>query len=227
MAVCKVPANDMEALKSNLMSLFEKKRVINLYKFVNSVNFEDPSTWNNFNLNQVPMKDIYAHYNLDEQSIDFLGHAVALEYSDTYLFEPAINTLRKMQLYLHSVGKYGASCFLYPIYGLGGLPEAFSRLCAIHGGTYMLNAKVDSITFDASGKVTGIKNGEETATAPIVICDPSYTTQDRLVPKGQVVRAICLLNHPIPDTYDAQSVQIIIPAKQLKRNTGKYTRLVI
>jgi len=41
MAVCKVPANDMEALKSSLMSLFEKKRVINLYKFINGFNEED------------------------------------------------------------------------------------------------------------------------------------------------------------------------------------------
>ena len=45
MAVCKVPANDMEALKSSLMSLFEKKRVINLYKFINGFNEEDQKTW--------------------------------------------------------------------------------------------------------------------------------------------------------------------------------------
>ena len=122
---------------------------------------------------------------------------------------------------MQSHGKYGSSCFLYPIYGLGGLPEAFSRLCAIHGGTYMLNAKVDEITFDGSGKVTGIRCGDETASAPIVICDPSYTSQDRLIPKSQVIRAICILNHPIPNTGDSASVQIIIPAKQLKRNTGK------
>lgn len=34
MAVLKVPANDSEALKSSLMSLFEKRRVGQLYKFV-------------------------------------------------------------------------------------------------------------------------------------------------------------------------------------------------
>jgi RAB protein geranylgeranyltransferase component A len=59
----------------------------------------------------------------------------------------------------------------------------------------------------------GIKSGEDTASAPIVICDPSYTTEDKLIPKGQVIRAICLLNHPIPDTNNAASVQVIIPAK--------------
>jgi Rab GDP dissociation inhibitor len=45
MAVCKVPANDMEALKSSLMGLFEKKRVIGLYKFINGCDFEDKNTW--------------------------------------------------------------------------------------------------------------------------------------------------------------------------------------
>jgi len=168
------------------------------------------------------MEQVYNHYNLAENTIDFLGHAVALEYSDAYLYEPAMSTILKMKLYLQSVGTYGDSCFLYPIYGLGGLPEAFSRLCAIHGGTYMLNAVVDEILFDDKGMVKGIKSGEDTATAPIVICDPSYTNEEKLIPKGKVIRAICILDHPIPDTNNATSVQIIIPAKQLKRNTGKY-----
>ena len=70
----------------------------------------------------------------------------------------------------------------------------------------MLNADVNEITFDGDGKVTGIRKGDETASAPLVICDPSYTTKDRLKKCGKVIRAICLLNHPIPDTLDAQSI---------------------
>lgn len=68
MAVCKVPSNDMEALKSNLMGLFEKKRLINLYKFIGQVDPENPKTWNNMDLRELPMKDVYAHYNLEEQT---------------------------------------------------------------------------------------------------------------------------------------------------------------
>ena len=109
-------------------------------------------------------------------------------------------------MYTESIGRYGDSPFLYPIYGLGGLPEAFSRLCAIHGGTYMLNTKVDEVTFDADGKATGIRVGNETATAPLVICDPSYVGQERLVKGTKIIRAICLMNHPIPNTKDAPSI---------------------
>ena len=168
------------------------------------------------------MKDIFAKYKLESNTIDFLGHAVALYVDDTYLEKPAAPALENMALYLDSIGRYGDSPFLYPIYGLGGLPEAFSRLCAIHGGTYMLNTQVDEILFDESGKVSGIKSGDATATAPLVICDPSYAGDKFVKPIGKVIRAICLLNHPIPHTNNAQSIQIILPAKQLLKNTGKY-----
>ena len=133
-----------------------------------------------------------------------------------------------MALYLDSIGRYGDSPFLYPIYGLGGLPEAFSRLCAIHGGTYMLNTQVDEVLFDG-GKVCGIKSGDVSATAPLVICDPSYVTNAEdgssnfVKPVGKVIRAICLLNHTIPHSNNAQSIQIILPAKQLGKKTGKFS----
>lgn len=39
---------------------------------------------------------------------------------------------------------------------------------------------------------------------------------------GQVVRAICLMDHPIPNTKDALSTQIIIPQKQVNRNSGTF-----
>ena len=70
---------------------------------------------------------------------------MALHREDSYLKKPAMDTVKKMILFMESMGKYGDSPYLYPVYGLGGLPESFSRLCAIHGGTYMLNQDVDEI----------------------------------------------------------------------------------
>ena len=64
----------------------------------------------------------------------------------------------------------------------------------------MLNTDCEEITFGEDGKVTGIKSGGKAATAPLVICDPSYAKQDFLKPTGKVIRAICFLDHPIPDT---------------------------
>ena len=41
MVIAKVPSNDVEALKSNLMGLFEKKRLMNFYKYCENVDPED------------------------------------------------------------------------------------------------------------------------------------------------------------------------------------------
>jgi Rab GDP dissociation inhibitor len=143
--ISKVPSNDKEALKSDLMGLFEKKRCRNFVLFLDKINKEDKATWGGLDLDKCPMADVFKKFSLEENTIDFIGHALAMESDDSYIAKPAMQTIDKIMLYMESQGKYGDSPFLYPVYGLGGLPESFSRLCAIHGGTYMLNAKVDGI----------------------------------------------------------------------------------
>ena len=85
MALCKVPATEMEAFKSSLMSLFEKKRIVNFYGFLDAVEPEKPDTWKKLDLKTQPMKDVFKKYSLGENTIDFLGHAVALYTNDSYL----------------------------------------------------------------------------------------------------------------------------------------------
>lgn len=58
-----------------------------------------------------------------------------------------------------------------------------------------------------------------------VYCDPSYAP-DKVRKVGQVVRCICLLDHPVPNTKDALSTQIIIPQKQVGRNSDIYVTMV-
>jgi len=62
---------------------------------------------------------------------------------------------------MSSIGKYGESPFIYPVWGLSGLAEGFSRLCALYGGTYMLNRDVEEILFGEDGKFLGIKSQGE------------------------------------------------------------------
>lgn len=98
-------------------------------------------------------------------------------------------------------------------------------MSAIYGGTYMLDKKVDEIVYDADGKVAGVRSGDEVAKTKLVICDPSYA-QDKVRKVASVVRAICLLDHPIPNTSDADSVQIVIPQGQIGRKHDVYVACV-
>jgi len=132
------------------------------------------------------------------------------------------------------MARYGKSPYIYPLYGLGELPQSFARLSAIYGGTYMLDKKIDEIVTDADGKFVGVKSGDETVKAKQVIGDPSYfgagETKDggklRVVEDGKVIRAICFLKHPIPGTDDSDSAQIIIPQNQVGRKNDIYIAMV-
>ncbi|WAR26431.1 GDIB-like protein [Mya arenaria] len=75
------------------------------------------------------------------------------------------------------------------------------------------------------GKVVGVESEGEVAKCKQVICDPSYAP-DKVKKTGQVVRAICILNHPVKDTKDVASVQIIIPQNQVNRKHDIYVSVV-
>lgn len=36
-------------------------------------------------------------------------------------------------------------------------------MCAIYGGTFMLNTDIEEILFDESGNVSGVRNGDKVA----------------------------------------------------------------
>ena len=224
----KVPSTDIEALKSPLMGLLEKTRCMKFFQFVASLDLSHPPT--DVDPQRTSMAELYSRFGLQPDTIDFVGHALALYIDDSYINKPCGATIERIQLYMSSISRFGNSPFVYPIYGLSGLPESFSRLSAVHGGTYMLNKPVDGFEFDsATGKVTGVKSGQEIARAPIVICDPSYlkdTCADRIRAVGKVIRAICILGQPIPHTNNCVSCQIIIPQKQLNRKSDIYVMMV-
>jgi Rab GDP dissociation inhibitor len=163
---------------------------------------------------------------------------MALYQTDDYINTSGMATdaINRIRLYVNSMARYGKSPYIYPLYGLGELPQGFARLSAIYGGTYMLNTTVDDVLYDESGKVSGIKatmkdrddNGEtmkfETKTKKI-IADPSYFPGKARV-TGHLLKAICILKHPIDKTDGSDSLQLIIPQSQVGRKRDIYIAMV-
>merc|ERR1719502_276288 len=91
----------------------------------------------------------------------------------------------------------------------------------------MLNRSVDEVLFDDDGAAWGIKGGDEVAKATMLIGDPSYFTKyNKTKVVGKVVRSICIMDHPIKGTNDVESVQIIIPAREVGRTHDVYVVMV-
>ncbi|KAI5366226.1 Putative GDP dissociation inhibitor, FAD/NAD(P)-binding domain superfamily [Septoria linicola] len=236
--VAKVPSSAAEALKSPLMGLFEKRRAKNFLQWVGEFDENNPSTHNGMNLSQTTMKQVYDKYGLEATTRDFIGHSMALYPTDDYAEKKgeAKTCVERIRLYVNSMARYGKSPYIYPLYGLGELPQGFARLSAIYGGTYMLNANVDEIKYEG-GKVSGIKatmkeRGEEgegmkfETKCKQIIADPSYFS-DKVRITGYLIKAICILKHPIDKTdANTDSLQLIIPQSQVGRKHDIYIAMV-
>lgn len=230
--ISKVPSTEMEAVRSPLMGLFEKRRAKKFFEFLQGWRDNDPATHQGINLDVDTMRAVYEKFGLEPGTQDFIGHAMALYLDDDYINKAARPTYERIVLYTSSMARYGKSPYIYPLYGLGELPQAFARLSAIYGGTYMLDKPIDEIVTDDNGNFVGVRSGSETVKAKQVIGDPSYFGSSsesgklRVVEDGKVIRAICVLKHPIPGTEESDSVQIIIPQNQVQRKHDIYIAMV-
>ncbi|KAH0445916.1 hypothetical protein IEQ34_025251 [Dendrobium chrysotoxum] len=188
-------------------------------------------------MSKATMKEVYDKFGLEATTRDFIGHSMALYSTDDYQNTPgmASDAVNRIRLYANSMARYGKSPYIYPLYGLGELPQGFARLSAIYGGTYMLNTSVDEITYEG-GKVSGIKatmkeRGEDgdgmkfTTKTKMILGDPSYFP-GKVQVVGHLVKAICILKHPVDKTNDSDSFQLIIPQSQVGRKHDIYIAAV-
>jgi len=100
--ISKVPSTEMEAVKSPLMGLFEKRRAKKFFEFLQNWKDDDPATHQGIllsnshdmfndleigiNLDRDNMKHVYEKFGLEPGTQDFIGHAMALYLDDEYAF---------------------------------------------------------------------------------------------------------------------------------------------
>ncbi|KAF9734566.1 RAB gdp-dissociation inhibitor [Paraphaeosphaeria minitans] len=264
----KVPSNKAEALKSPLMGMFEKRRAQKFFGWaVEEYKQDDTATHHGeqysgissnqltmpgFDISNATMKEVYTSFGLEATTQDFIGHAMALYTTDDYVNAKGRvhETLERIKLYSTSMLRYGIgkSPYIYPLYGLGELPQGFARLSAIYGGTYMLNTDVDEF-IEEGGKVVGIKATMKHDDGPgmkfetkakKILADPSYFPGKVRV-TGHLIKAIHILREPepgptpsekqavdafLPFKKSADSMQLIIPQSQVGRKNDIYVAVL-
>ncbi|XP_022661192.1 rab proteins geranylgeranyltransferase component A 1-like isoform X1 [Varroa destructor] len=86
--------------------------------------------------------------------------------------------LANAKKFLQSLGRYGNSPFLCPIYGCGELPQCFCRLCAVFGGIYHLERKTDGFLVNNNdNRIVGVISQGKTFTASHVIANLDTSPQ--------------------------------------------------
>ena len=210
-----VPVTVMEIFKCGFMSVIEKIKYKMLLRFIETYNPYADSNYNGIDLRKQPFHDLIRYFDIQENTEELIGHALGMFIDDNFKARPCIEVIMRLKRYLENKD----SLFLYPTYGIADIISGCSRLNAIYGGTFMLNISIDEILFNQEGKVRGVRFGNEIATAPVIVCDPTYATSiGRVRQSGKIIRAICILNHTLQHTKNSSSGSIIIPQRQLNRH---------
>jgi len=228
--VHKVPVTPRDALGTNLMSTQEKTRAVQFFKWVDDYDENTPSThvagiiWKKtLDLKSMTVGEFLKYWNLEQDTCDFVAHAVALYQEESYVNKTADDLVKRMQLYKRSLLRFQGmgSPYMYPLYGLGELPQSFARLAAVYGGVYMLNRDIDEVVFDDAGKAQGVKAKGVMGKAPVVVGDPTYFPE-KTRKVGKVVRVLAIIGHPLKGTGNCGSCQVIFPQNQVGRKNDIY-----
>ncbi|XP_039300755.1 rab proteins geranylgeranyltransferase component A 2-like, partial [Nilaparvata lugens] len=106
-----------------------------------------------------PFVEYLKSKKLTPNLIHYVLYAIAMSSEQT----PCMEGVERTQRFLNSLGRYGNTPFLWPMYGSGELPQCFCRLCAVFGGVYYLKRATHGVIVAASdgGKCTGIVSSQQ------------------------------------------------------------------
>ncbi|CAG0919803.1 unnamed protein product [Notodromas monacha] len=133
-----VPCSRADVFASRGVSVIEKRMLMKLMHFVSEAQ-KNPDYRREFEGKS--FIDFLRSHSLTDNLLHFVIHSIAMVDPEC----PAEQGISSVQKFINSLGRFGNSPFLWPMYGSGEIPQAFSRLCAVFGGTYFLQRAVEGI----------------------------------------------------------------------------------
>lgn len=118
---------------------------------------------------------------------------------------PFAEGVASLNRFVESLGRYGNSPFLFPMYGCGEIPQCFCRLCAVFGGIYCLQRGIKSIKRNSEGgtKLTlQLETDEEVSVENVVFGAKTMRASGVSDPDTHLVRGILISDQPLKDTNE-------------------------
>jgi len=151
-----VPCSKADIFSNKFISLLDKRVLMKFMKTVMN-NEEQAKIISEFGTK--PFVEFLTSRNLTPTLQSFILYAIAMVPNDQSIHENHISTkdgLKLMGRYLQALGKYGSTPFLTTLYGTGELSQAFCRLAAVFGATYILRCSATKLLLNEKGSFYGI-----------------------------------------------------------------------
>lgn len=119
--------------------------------------------------------------------------------------------------HLHSLGRFGKTGFLMPLYGSGELSQSFCRSAAVHGGTYLLRRCPKEIVMSKNKDSLGVR----------ILGDPEFDMEQRekVVKAKHVVVSTAAISTNSCDEEDIASISTSRIVKRISIIHGGFPNL--
>ena len=163
-----VPCSRADVFSSSVISMVEKRMLMKFLTFC--LDFEQQKDQYE-GYEDRPYAEFLQSRRLTPNLQHFIIHAIAMVKPET----PTLQGLKATQGFLQSLGRYGNTPFIWPLYGAGEMPQAFCRMCAVFGGLYCLRRDASGITINnANNECTGVISNNQLLKCKQLILGHSY-----------------------------------------------------
>jgi Rab proteins geranylgeranyltransferase component A len=141
--------------------------------------------------------DLMKQQKLSKNLIHYILYAMCMGNEKT-TFEEGLQSIKT---YLTSIGRYGNTSYLFPMFGCGEIPQCFCRLCAVFGGIYWLGQSVTDTKIEdkETENVVSMNFGEQRITAKKIVCglESEITNDEDNYPYDFMSRAVLITTSPL------------------------------
>ncbi|XP_054902602.1 rab proteins geranylgeranyltransferase component A 1 [Poeciliopsis prolifica] len=197
-----VPCSRADVFASRQLSVVEKRK---LMRFLTSCveETEEQTAYHGR-----PYLEFLQDQQLGDNLQHFLLHSIAMVAEDT----PTEEGLASTRHFLRSLGRYGNTPFLFPVYGLGEIPQCFCRMSAVFGGIYCLRHSVHCLIVDRdahSCKAVIDSRGQRISCSHVVM-EASYLDRSRMAtPPRFLSRAVLITDSSVLPSESNQQISMV------------------
>uniref|UniRef100_A0A452RSB6 Rab proteins geranylgeranyltransferase component A n=1 Tax=Ursus americanus TaxID=9643 RepID=A0A452RSB6_URSAM len=211
--VSKVPCSRADVFNSKQLTMVEKRMLMKFLTFCMEYE-KHPDEYKAYE--EITFSEYLKTQKLTPNLQYFVLHSIAMT------SETASNTvdgLKATKNFLHCLGRYGNTPFLFPLYGQGELPQCFCRMCAVFGGIYCLRHSVQCLVVDKeSRKCKAIIDqfGQRIISKHFLVED-SYFSENTCshVQYRQISRSVLITDRSVLKTDSDQQISILtVPGEE-------------
>ncbi|XP_012640018.2 rab proteins geranylgeranyltransferase component A 1 isoform X2 [Microcebus murinus] len=208
-----VPCSRADVFNSKQLTMIEKRMLMKFLTFC--MEFEEhPDEYKAYE--EITFSEYLKTQKLTPNLQYFVLHSIAMT-SETS--SSTIDGLKATKNFLHCLGRYGNTPFLFPLYGLGELPQCFCRMCAVFGGIYCLRHSVQCLVVDKESRRCKaiIDHCGQRIISKHFLVEDSYFSENTCshVQYRQISRAVLITDRSVLKTDSDQQISILtVPAEE-------------